>query len=439
MNNEHLLKEIVRSQKSGVQKGICSVCSASGYVIEAAMDLATQKQSIVLIEATCNQINQFGGYTGMKPADFRDYVYSIAAKVGLPKDRIILGGDHLGPNPWKDESSGSAMEKACEMMKQYVLAGFTKIHIDASMHLADDSLLHPLPPEVVAERGAVLCKAAEEAFKEVKEKNLASNPPVYVIGTEVPVPGGTQGTKEGLKVTEVSDFKKTIEISREAFLKYGLENAWENVVAVVVQPGVEFGDSMIHEYNHEEALRLCNSLKDIPSLVFEGHSTDYQTPCLLKSMVEDGIAILKVGPALTFAAREALFMLNLIENELFEENSKVRLSHFIETLDKVMVANPKDWNKYYLGSDAEKKFARKYSMSDRCRYYMAMPEIQESISILVNNLSSVIIPLPLISQYLPVQYRKIRSGLLKNNPVDLIKDKVRDVLEEYDFAVTPAK
>ena len=63
----------------------------------------------MLIEATCNQVNQEGGYTGMTPADFRGFVEAIAARVGFDPSRIILGGDHLGPNPWKQLPAEEAL------------------------------------------------------------------------------------------------------------------------------------------------------------------------------------------------------------------------------------------------------------------------------------------------------------------------------------------
>ena len=62
----------------------------------------------VLIEATSNQVDQFGGYTGMRPADFRELVFSIADQQGFPRDRIVLGGDHLGPNRWQEQPAEEA-------------------------------------------------------------------------------------------------------------------------------------------------------------------------------------------------------------------------------------------------------------------------------------------------------------------------------------------
>jgi D-tagatose-1,6-bisphosphate aldolase subunit GatZ/KbaZ len=143
----------------------------------------------VLIEATCNQVNQFGGYTGMTPRDFVDFVYSIADRVQYPRGRVLLGGDHLGPNPWRTDDADHAMANAADLVSAYAAAGFSKIHLDPSMYLADDpgDRTRPLVPQIVAERTARLCAAAEEAFACFSGSAPA---PVYVIGTEVPVPGG---------------------------------------------------------------------------------------------------------------------------------------------------------------------------------------------------------------------------------------------------------
>jgi len=428
------MKEIVRKQKTGTPAGIYSACSANDLVLEAVMERAKADNDVVLIEATANQVNQYGGYTGMLPADFKNFVYKLADKVGFPKDRIILGGDHLGPLTWKNEPAQSAMEKAKELIRQFVLAGFTKIHIDTSMHLGDDNANEKLDTKVIAERGAILAEVAEQAFKELKASRPDAVHPVYVVGSEVPIPGGSQDEEEGLQVTRVADFEETVQVFKDAFAKRNLESAWDNVVAVVVQPGVEFGDESIHEYDREAAKDLCNALKKYPNLVFEGHSTDYQTKYALREMVQDGIAILKVGPALTFALREALFSLAYIENELITEDTGRKPSRFIEVLEEAMVKNPDNWKKHYHGNEHKLKLARKYSMSDRCRYYLPLPEVQEAIDRLFDNLRSVNIPLTLISQYMPVQYTKVREGKLSTDPASLAKDRVVNCIDEYLFA-----
>ena len=430
----HPLKKIVEAQKKGIPSGIYSACTANELAIEAVMERAARDKEYVLIESTANQVDQYGGYTGMKPEDFAEFVSSIARKVGFPEDKIILGGDHLGPLTWKDEPADKAMEKAKELVKQYVMAGFTKIHIDTSMHLGDDDANIKLDTEIIAERGAILADVAERAYAQLKEKRPDAIAPVYIIGSEVPIPGGSQEEDEGIQVTRVEDLQETVDLFKKAFEKYKLTNAWENVIAVVVQPGVEFGDDSVHEYNRGAAAELTDAIKNYPNLVFEGHSTDYQTAQALKEMVEDGIAILKVGPALTFALREALFALSHIENELFHDNDQVELSNFIEVLEREMLENPANWIKHYHGDENKLRLSRKYSFSDRSRYYLPVKEVDEAINKLLSNLKLVNIPLVLLSQYMPVQYTKVRSGLLENDPESLVKDRVINCIDEYLYA-----
>jgi D-tagatose-1,6-bisphosphate aldolase subunit GatZ/KbaZ len=430
----HPLKGIISDRKKGLHSGIYSVCSANEYVIRAAMARAIAENDNVLIESTANQVNQYGGYSGMKPENFRSFVLTIAKQMGLPESRVILGGDHLGPLTWKAEKSEYALAKSVELIRHYVLAGFTKIHIDTSMHLLDDNLEHKLPSNLIAARCVLLCKAAFEAYRELKIINKNAVCPVYVVGSEVPVPGGIQEDEE-LSVTRVDDFEETVSIFKKEFHKANLYEAWENVIAVVVQPGVEFGDDCIHEYDRNAAKELCSSLKIHSDIVFEGHSTDYQKPESLRMMVEDGIAILKVGPALTFALREALFALNHIENELFSLDAGLQPSNFQLLLDEIMVKNPENWNKYYHGSIGRIKYARKYSLSDRCRYYLLLPEVSESIGRMVANLKRVQLPLALISQFLPLQYRKVRDGAIKNDPESLIMDKIDNLIDDYYYAI----
>jgi len=437
VDNLHPLIDILKSQKSGIAKGIYSACSANEYVIEAVLERALLNADYALIEATANQVNQFGGYTGMKPEGFRKFVYSIAEKVKFPFQKIILGGDHLGPLTWQNENTQEAMQKSAELIREYVLAGFTKIHIDTSMQLKEDNPFAHLNTKVIADRGARLCLAAEKAFGELQKKDAASVHPVYIIGSEVPIPGGSQEKKDLVNVTKVSDFENTVDTFKEAFRRNNLERAWGNVIAVVVQPGVEFGDETIHSYNREESKDLIKALKKYPNFVFEGHSTDYQTSYSLKEMVEDGIAILKVGPALTFALREGLFALNYMENELFRYNPEIQLSNFIETLDKEMLRKPDNWRNYYHGNSDKIRFARKYSYSDRCRYYLPVEDVKESVKLLIDNLKTVKIPLTLIKQFMPLQYDKIRNNRLKNDPEALLKDIITYCIEDYIYATTP--
>ena len=185
---DHPLSKILQAHLDGHGNGVYSICSAHPFVLEASMKQALMDESPVLIESTSNQVDQFGGYTGMDPAQFVEYVRSIAQKLDFPMDRLILGGDHLGPNAWSGEVAEEAMTKAEDLIRAYIAAGFTKIHLDTSMRCADDpgDAFTPFDDAIVAERAARLCTVSEAAFQE-----RSSGPkPLYVIGTEVPIPGG---------------------------------------------------------------------------------------------------------------------------------------------------------------------------------------------------------------------------------------------------------
>jgi D-tagatose-1,6-bisphosphate aldolase subunit GatZ/KbaZ len=430
---QNKMMEIIEMRKSGHKGGIYSCCSANSYVIEAAMERGVETNSPVLIESTANQVNQFGGYTDMKPADFIAFVYGIAKKTGFPKDRLILGGDHLGPLIWQDENEAQAMEKSIELLKEYTAAGFTKIHIDTSMRVADDGKNARLSDKTIARRAAILCEAAEQAYKELRAKNPDAPEPVYIIGSEVPIPGGAQENESTVSVTKPEEFHATFEAFKKTFEAHGLHDAFSRVIGVVVQPGVEFGDASVIGYDREAAHSLTAVLQDYNGIFFEGHSTDFQTPEKLKEMVEDGIIILKVGPALTFAMREAVFALNSIEEEVLF-NSGTVLSKFTETLEHAMIKNPNNWKKHYHGNETQIRFKRKYSFSDRCRYYFPDDIVQRSLGILINNINSHEIPLNVLEQYLPIQYKHIRDGRLEMKAEAIIKDRVKDTINDYLYA-----
>jgi D-tagatose-1,6-bisphosphate aldolase subunit GatZ/KbaZ len=214
-------------------------------------------------------------------------------------------------------------------------------------------------------------------------------------------------------------------------LKRGLGAAWERVIGLVVQPGVEFGDASVFEYNRKKACSLSLCLPASPSLAYEAHSTDYQPPLALRQMVEDHFAILKVGPWLTFAFREAVFALSQIEHEWLGDRRGVSISQVPEALDQAMLSNPVHWSPYYRGNETELHFARRYSFSDRSRYYWPLPAVERELQKLVANLSAAPPPLTLLSQYLPEQYDAVRAGAIRNLPDHLIQDRIRKVLRIY--------
>ncbi len=428
---KHPIQQMMDQRREGKICGIESVCSANGFVLEVALKRSKLFNAPVLIEATANQVNQFGGYTGMYPKDFYEMVLKMAAEIGVPENHIILGGDHLGPLTWQNLPETEAMEKSETLVYQYARAGFTKIHLDTSMKVADDPE-GLLSTETIARRGATLYKAAMKGYEELKAEKPDAMRPVFVIGSEVPIPGGAQEAEDTLAVTKPEAFRDTVATYRRVFKEEGIEDGMNDVVAVVTQPGVEFGDDQVFLYDHDAATELCAALKEFPEVCFEGHSTDYQSKECLKRMVEDGIAILKVGPALTYGLRESLFSLSMMEKELVPEEKQ---AHFIETLEKVMLEKPDNWKKHYHGDEKQLALCRKYSFSDRCRYYIGLPEVVESINKLFENLREYPIPMNMLHQYMPISYIKVRDGIIPLDPRELALDGVVAFMEDYEYAI----
>ncbi|MFD8724660.1 class II D-tagatose-bisphosphate aldolase non-catalytic subunit [Streptomyces sp. NPDC059629] len=253
----------------------------------------------------------------------------------------------------------------------------------------------------------------------------------YVIGTEVPVPGGAHETLEGMSATSPQAARLALEHNRRAFERHGVAGAWPRVVALVVQPDVEFDHLQVFDYRRERTAELRTVLADEPAMVFAAHSTDYQTVEGLAGLMEDHWAVLKGGPGLTFALREALFALTDIEDELLPARSRSRLS---EVVDRRMRDEPSWWEGYYGGNADDQRLARRYSYSDRMRCYWPDPEIAAAQDRLFTNLSGLDIPLPLLSAHLPDQYQRVRTGDLSAAPRDLLVAHVRDVLRDYDRA-----
>lgn len=416
----HLLRELFAANRGGKACGIYSVCSAHPLVLKAAILQAQKDSSLLLVEATTNQVNQFGGYTGMQPADFIKFVRDMADELDFGPERLVFGGDHLGPVCWTDKPADEAMLLCEGLIRSYVEAGFEKIHLDTSMPCADDP--KALSDETIASRAARLCQVAEEVSSQLG-RDLC-----YVVGTEVPPPGGVDELEEHLAPTPVANVMHTLTAHKEAFTARGLkESTWDKVVAIVVQPGVEFDNSKVHDFAAGLASDLSGAIESVPSLVYEAHSTDYQSQSALCKLVQGHFAILKVGPALTFALREGLFALSHIEDAFIAPEKR---SNLREKCAEQMQEQPKYWQKFYPNA-VQQPWLRFFSYSDRIRYYWSQPDLQTAVSQLIANLSDVVIPLPLLSQYLPCQYQAVRSGQLNAEPEALLLHKIADVLNDY--------
>lgn len=420
--------DLMARHRAGETVGLYSVCSANALVIEASLR-HTQRcgAAFALIEATSNQVNQFGGYTGMTPGAFRDFVHALADKVGLDRSRVVLGGDHLGPNAWQAEPAEEAMAKAEVMIHDYVAAGFRKIHLDCSMACKGDPTA--LDDETIAARAARLCAVAEAAYAQA-----GGEPPVYVIGTEVPTPGGAHETLDGLAVTRAQDAAHTLKVHRGTFEHAGLGEAWERVIALVVQPGVEFDHAKALIYDPSAAKELKALGDTLAGVVFEAHSTDYQPATALAALVRDHFAILKVGPGVTFALREALWGLDAVEKEWIVSDRAARVR---DTTLEAMHTDPRYWKAYYTGQAQALKLELEYSLSDRIRYYWPVTEVQSAIESLMDNLEASAPPPALYSQYLPLAFRRLYERGAALTPRALVFEHIGATLDNYQSACSP--
>ncbi len=388
-----MIEKIVCQNRTKNTNGLICICSAHEDVIHASFDFLSKNPTANFsIESTVQQVNQDGGYTGMTPQDFSNKVRAIAKEYNIKDEEYVLAGDHLGPNVWKHLPSKEAIEKSLILVEEYVKAGYTKLHIDPSMSCADDPT--PIPVELVAERTAMMIERAEKVAKE----NFGSSERLfYIVGTEVPVPGGSQEHEDHVSVTPLKEVEHTISVIKEYLNKYSLSEVWTKVKGVVVQPGVEFGDDFVFGYTKGQAINLESAIKPYEHLVYEAHSTDYQTTLSLSSLIQDHFAILKVGPELTFAWREALYALDKIEQENPDISNKSNIREFVE---KEMLTSSNYWKNYYSGTDTELAFKRVYSLSDRIRYYWSSPAISKKIQDSTPNLEKAL-TYSLVSQYLP--------------------------------------
>jgi len=408
-----ILRDLILRNRAGEAIGLPCFCTANEHVLLAVLAYAKRTGLPTVIEATCNQVNQYGGYTGMSPADFMEWLSGMAADAGVPMNQLILGGDHLGPNVWKNEPLDVAMEKSRELVKSYVQAGFKKIHIDTSMACGGE----PNPTFAqIAERAADLCEVAEKYAPDPSKL-------FYIIGTEVPTPGGETEEPNTLDVTSVARFHDTIQTHRDAWNTRGLDAAWDRVVSVVTQPGVDFGHTSVYPFLPVKAAPLRDAIIDEVGLTYEAHSTDYQSTNALADLVKNHFFFLKVGPELTFRFREAIWALAKIEEEIINDpKSLIR-----ETFEEQMTKDPGYWVNYYNGSDKELRILRTYSYSDRIRYYWTDPEISKSLNMLIANLEQVNLPESIVSQ----AFMGLDFGEVPETPLALIELHIQRCISRY--------
>lgn len=333
-----MLRDIIARNKAGECIAIPSVCSAHPEVLSASLQLAASLNRPLVVEATSNQVNQFGGYTGMDARAFVAFIDDLKSKYGIAPNMVELGGDHLGPQVWKSETADRAMAKAHDLVSDYVRAGIKKIHLDCSEGCAGEPPM--LDDVTAAERAARLAVSCLNAAPVPKDL-------IFVIGTEVPAPGGARLGEDGHIIpTSPEAAVKTLMAHRAAFAEKGIADSWPQVSALVVQPGVEFGPDHVFTMANATDPGLREAISEYTDICLEAHSTDYQPPETFAKLADMGFAFQKVGPALTFALRRALYALDHIVQKLTP--SEVALPQVMEA---AMRNNPEHWRSHYSEDD----------------------------------------------------------------------------------------
>jgi D-tagatose-1,6-bisphosphate aldolase subunit GatZ/KbaZ len=234
-----------------------------------------------------------------------------------------------------------------------------------------------------------------------------------------------------LAVTAPERVAETVETHRAAFAARGLEGAWERVLAVVVQPGVDFSHEAVRPFDPAEAAPLADAIARLPgTLVYEAHSTDYQTGAALAGLVDHRFAILKVGPEVTFALREGILALSLIEERVVPAH---RRSGAVEAVLAAMDADPRHWRDYYRGAPETVAILKLFSYSDRIRYYWGVPPVARAVTGLLGTLAETGIPGPLVSQFFPHLSGESLGG--RGGPAaTLLRRHIQVVAERYHRA-----
>ncbi|MFN3576910.1 MAG: class II D-tagatose-bisphosphate aldolase non-catalytic subunit [Tabrizicola sp.] len=413
------LRRIIARNRAGEAVAIPSVCTAHPEALEASLTLAERLDQPLVVEATSNQVNQDGGYTGLTPAAFIAFVRDIAARAGVSPSRILFGGDHLGPQAWRRLPAEQAMDKAHRMVADYAAAGFTKIHLDCSEGCAGEPA--QLADALTAARSAALAATA-----------LARAPDpaalLFVIGTEVPPPGGARADAHGdIPPTTPDSAAATLAAHAEAFTAAGV--ALDLIGGLVVQPGVEFSPMEVHHLPLARDPGLLAALADWPGLCLEAHSTDYQHPAAYPRLAELGFAFQKVGPALTFAWREALYALDTIR----AQNGWASGPSLPDVMEAVMLANAAHWQAHVHGQTADPRSERHFGLADRIRYYWPDPAAQQAVARLMADLEGRRLPDPLLAAH----FREAEIALARKSrhslPRALALARVQTALRPYFF------
>jgi D-tagatose-1,6-bisphosphate aldolase subunit GatZ/KbaZ len=195
----------------------------------------------------------------------------------------------------------------------------------------------------------------------------------------------------------------------------------------VVQPGVEFGPDQIFNLPSDLNLSLRDVISDYPGICLEAHSTDYQPPETFLNLAKMGFAFQKVGPALTFALRRALYALDEIVQKLTP--SSVTLPMVMEA---AMRENPKHWRSYY---SEDEKFKWHFSYADRIRYYWPLPIVQEAVENLISTFDELKVSEQILAESFSLSVLDRSEGLAPSRGSAIVRSEVQSALLPYFLQV----
>jgi len=362
-----IIGAIILMKKNWFKKPLPSFCTSNFDVIKIILIYAKIYRLSVLIECTSNQVNQFGGYSGLKPKEFYKKIILLSKKIQLNRKYIIFGADHLGPLPWKNLNKKNAFKNAEKLLKSISKEKFEKIHLDTTIVCGNEKKLNL---DKVRSRFF-------ELFKSIPKKKLKN---IYLVaGSEVPYAGG-------------GDFKENISKLKDVQNDYSIYNSIINQkkskkreFALVIEPGMSFTNDKIFKPNFKN-LKNISKFSKKKNIFFEAHSTDYQRMDVLKKLVKSNFKFLKVGPELTFKYHQSLKLMLDLEKRYTPIYFRSNLNN---ELNKIMKKKNKYWKDYYKGSTSKINFLKFNSLLDRVRYYWNHSSVDRSKEKLFKNIDRV--------------------------------------------------
>ena len=357
------LLDIARDNRAGAATGVAAFRTANAEILRTIF-------RPILIDASAGAVNLAGGYAGMTPSGFRNFLDIVAAGEGVDPARIVLGGSRLGPALWRDEPASIAMGRTVQLVEACVEGGYDKLHVDTSIPCVDDGTLSI---EARIARATILCQAAERA--------AAGRPLLYTISITNAAPAGT---------TTPADVHRLFELTERAFTAASIRPALERIVSVAVDFG---GFSTSPDFPGLAA--LAGTIFEVPYAVLEAASADYQDEAILRALLGSRVAILGIGPELGAAFRQAVVAMSHIEAWLGGRPSGV-----LTLLETELTGG---------GGDAPAPGL--FALDDPARRHWAGPRLAAAVQRLFANIDAAAAPPGLLAQYVP-HLRQAGTGRL---------------------------